>query len=313
MDQTNTATGNIKLAKEEYITQPVESLLTAWSRFHKTNLFTTIKLGIIGVAAFVVASILVLLVAGGTLNAALADFGGVSGLNTPNRWTDDQAMVVLGSLASLVAIAIVIYMVIIAPVAIAVDFAAIRSQNNQAVTVSTSLKRGMKRLLVALATYILAFLAIVAGLILLIIPGVYIGLRLSYLNSVIANEDNGPIDNLKRSWALTRANLWDIVGVGSVVTILSSIVSIFFGSIMNVLTNTNGSDVLITSLGVLMAAGTMIVGLLSILGVAFRYHQSDLQKQTQLTKTHTDKLNYWAFVLAVIMTGIDGSVNKQTN
>ena len=62
-------------------------------------------------------------------------------------------------------------------------------------------------LLRMIAASILYGLAVLGGFILLIIPGIYLALRLQFYSYVILDKDTGVIDSLKRSWKLTEGNV----------------------------------------------------------------------------------------------------------
>jgi hypothetical protein len=57
-----------------------------------------------------------------------------------------------------------------------------------------------------LGTLVLSFLAVAAGLVLLVLPGLYIGLMLSFVIPVMAAEGRRGSEALGRSWQLTRYN-----------------------------------------------------------------------------------------------------------
>lgn len=314
MHQPIAITGNKKLAKEDYVTQPVESILIAWNRFYKSNLYTALKVGIFAIAVFVVASTLLALIAGSALNAALSEIGGISILSA-DQWTNEQAAIILSSIASVVAMTVVIYALAMTPFIVALNYVAIMSQNNQPVTVGASLNKGFKRFFVAIGAYALALLAITSGLVLFVIPGIYVLLRLSYIHGLIVNEDIGPIEVLKRSWQLTSGNLWDIVGVLSAIIVASSIATIVFRPMTNALAISNGvtAEVFVAVISLIWLIISVVVQFALVLGLMFRYHQSDLEKQSRLTKTHTDKLNYIIFVLALFVAPIAKSIEDPTN
>lgn len=60
---------------------------------------------------------------------------------------------------------------------------------------------------------ILVGLAVIAGIIALILPGIWIATRLSLFQYYIA-EWYGAIDSIKASWAATKNNFWQIFGIG---------------------------------------------------------------------------------------------------
>jgi len=62
---------------------------------------------------------------------------------------------------------------------------------------------------------------------LLLIPlAVFAGIRLMLLSAVIMGEAGGPLDAIRRSWALTRGHFWKLFGFVIVVAIVVVVVSI---------------------------------------------------------------------------------------
>jgi hypothetical protein len=67
-----------------------------------------------------------------------------------------------------------------------------------------------------LPAFMLSLLAMFAGFMLLILPGIYIGLRLSLVHCVVLFERKEPVAALRRSWALTEGRLIELVLCGSI-------------------------------------------------------------------------------------------------
>ncbi len=77
---------------------------------------------------------------------------------------------------------------------------------------------------------ILIGLATIIGFIALIIPGIYISIRLSMFKYFIA-EWYGTIDAIKASWAITEDNVWNLIGISFVyfgIAVLW-VLALFFG------------------------------------------------------------------------------------
>ncbi len=72
----------------------------------------------------------------------------------------------------------------------------------QAVSVSL---RYWRRLLL---TYLLTGLAVTLGLMLLIVPGIYIGVRLVFADYICVLEDKKPVESLRQSWRESDAYFW---------------------------------------------------------------------------------------------------------
>lgn len=61
-----------------------------------------------------------------------------------------------------------------------------------------------------LGTSLLAGLMILGGLILLIVPGIIVGLMVMFVGYIVIEEKLGPINAIKRSMALTKGNRWKL-------------------------------------------------------------------------------------------------------
>lgn len=63
-----------------------------------------------------------------------------------------------------------------------------------------------------LVTMALIYVGVVAGFLLLILPGIWLGISLSMATPVIAIEESGPIAAIRRSLQLVRGNWWETFG-----------------------------------------------------------------------------------------------------
>jgi uncharacterized membrane protein len=75
-------------------------------------------------------------------------------------------------------------------------------------TIGASLRRMRGRAITLFVVNFLNGLAILVGLIVLVIPGIYVGCRLSVCSPVVLYEDVGPSDALSRSFRLTSDAAW---------------------------------------------------------------------------------------------------------
>ena len=91
--------------------------------------------------------------------------------------------------------------------------------------VSELFSQGSK-LLSAIGAYILFGIAFLLGLILLIIPGIYVGIRLGFFQQAIVEKNLGAFDSLKYSWELTKGNAMPLLGLyllGILITIAGAL------------------------------------------------------------------------------------------
>jgi hypothetical protein len=93
----------------------------------------------------------------------------------------------------------------------------------QPIGAGAAISRALGKLLVLVLAGILAFLAVLIGLIALIIPGLWLAGCFSMISAVVAVEGVGPVDALRRSFHLVRGRWWPTVGFLLLVGLFGSI------------------------------------------------------------------------------------------
>ncbi len=91
-----------------------------------------------------------------------------------------------------------------------------------------ALAKAGSRYLPLLGTTILSIIIIILGFIALIIPGIYIMIRLALASPATVLENRSPVDSLKRSWAITAGNWWSIFWILFAIGIVVAIIRITF-------------------------------------------------------------------------------------
>lgn len=77
---------------------------------------------------------------------------------------------------------------------------------------------------------ILYTLAVIAGFILFVIPGIVLAIRLQfYMYAIVEHEHDDPIESLKRSWNMTRGHFWKLFGFLLVSCLLIAVSAIPLG------------------------------------------------------------------------------------
>ncbi len=89
-----------------------------------------------------------------------------------------------------------------------------RSLTGNKVTVEESFKQANRNILKLILTNVLYLLLVMAGLILLIIPGYYVIFRLPFSLYVTAINGSSALDSIKSSWELTKGRWWLVFRVG---------------------------------------------------------------------------------------------------
>lgn len=81
----------------------------------------------------------------------------------------------------------------------------------------------------ALAAAILGGLAVGLGLLLLVVPGIWIGLRLAFVPYLVPERGLGPIEALETSWAQTEGHALQLLGLGLLATVVGLLGLLAFG------------------------------------------------------------------------------------
>lgn len=66
------------------------------------------------------------------------------------------------------------------------------------------------KILTYFCSNILAFLIVLIGLVFLIIPGIYLALRLQFFSAAIVDDNAGIIESLKKSWEITKGHTFSL-------------------------------------------------------------------------------------------------------
>ncbi|MFN3370071.1 MAG: hypothetical protein ACK4Z0_00910 [Sphingomonadaceae bacterium] len=93
-------------------------------------------------------------------------------------------------------------------------------------TLGAALQRAVQRVLPALAASLLQGMAVFAGLLLFILPGIWLFSRLCLATPLVATSVPDPIDALKRSWQLTDGHSLRIIGMLGVLLLALLLVTI---------------------------------------------------------------------------------------
>ena len=93
---------------------------------------------------------------------------------------------------------------------------------------------GWRTFVTLVLALLLQGLIVLTGLVLLVIPGIFLAIRLAFISQVIVLERTGVFVALSRSWQLVRGSWWRVLGilllVGILVGVLSGLVSALVGA-----------------------------------------------------------------------------------
>lgn len=85
-----------------------------------------------------------------------------------------------------------------------------------------------RKIITYLITMLISTVAILIGIGLLIIPGIYLALRLQFSLAFIVEENVGPIEALKRSWEITQNHVMELLLLGLLMIGIAIIGTILF-------------------------------------------------------------------------------------
>lgn len=113
-----------------------------------------------------------------------------------------------------------------AALAVAACFKAISAAYlGERASVGDSLRFALRRFVPLIVTYILVVLITIPGFILLILPGIWLSVKLCMAFPAVVFERAGPFKAIGRSWRLTRGNWWRVFGTLVVVFLIALVVN----------------------------------------------------------------------------------------
>jgi hypothetical protein len=143
-------------------------------------------------------------------------------------------------------------------------------------SVEESYRFGFHRLGSVLLVSVLVGLAVVGGLILLIIPGIYIGIRLCVSTQALVVEGRRPTEATGRSWALVGGHWWHALGTLLVAGLLTFVVNALITTPFSA-TNWFGQAVAAAVATVITLPYSTLVGVLLYLDLRARKEQLTLE------------------------------------
>ena len=102
------------------------------------------------------------------------------------------------------------------------------------ISVGEALKLSLVLFIPALVAMIITNIIVGAGLILLIVPGLYLLGRLAILNAVIVGENiKNPLTAVSRTWEMTKGNGWRIFLFFAIVIVIGAIIEAIISGLLN--------------------------------------------------------------------------------
>jgi hypothetical protein len=129
--------------------------------------------------------------------------------------------------------------------------------------VSESLRYALGRLVPLIVAYFLVVILVVLGFLALIIPGIWIAVKLSMVFPAVVFERTGPFASIGRSWSLTRGNWWRVFGTLLVVFLITFVLQLVLGGVVG--------GLLATSDSVSELTAAIVLTLVNLLTLAITY------------------------------------------
>jgi hypothetical protein len=119
-----------------------------------------------------------------------------------------------------------LHLLVVQPLVTAACIAAVMSLGaGESPSAGLSLQRGFERWGAVLAAIILAGLAIIAGFIAFVIPGIWLAVSLYFASQAVVAENRSPMEALRRSRELVRGQWWRVFGIGIFFSVVIGVVS----------------------------------------------------------------------------------------
>lgn len=101
----------------------------------------------------------------------------------------------------------------------------IRALVSPEISIREAIVRGMELFVPALVVTAMTAVAVIGGLFLLVLPGIFLAVRLAFVVEAVAVDDLRGGEALRRSWLLTDRNFWRVLGISVGIYLIASGVS----------------------------------------------------------------------------------------
>ncbi|MBN1240511.1 MAG: hypothetical protein JXB36_18555 [Gammaproteobacteria bacterium] len=100
--------------------------------------------------------------------------------------------------------------------------------------ISQAFAAALRRVPALIGAGILYFLAVMVGTLLLLVPGIWVGVALLFFYMAIIVDGRGPIEGLGYSWQLVRGNWWRTAALVTIISIVLMILYLLLGIVVGV-------------------------------------------------------------------------------
>ncbi|MDJ0792104.1 MAG: hypothetical protein QNJ71_09420 [Acidimicrobiia bacterium] len=151
----------------------------------------------------------------------------IYGLFATNVIEDADSIEDLSSLLWVSLLGLVVSLVVALVVNSVLVVMARNADRDEAPNPGDSLQHVLSRFGVLIAVALLSGIAVFIGLLLFIIPGIWIGVSLVPVIAVVMFEDRGIIDSMRRSFSLVSGSWWQVFGVVIVLAVINFVLGLF--------------------------------------------------------------------------------------
>lgn len=144
-------------------------------------------------------------------------------------------------------------------------YGAVERMRGRSFALGRSLQQGLARLVPVIGLYILLGLTVGIGLVLLVVPGIFLAIVFFVALPACIVEREAPVESMRRSMELTKGSRWRLFGIGALLYLLNCIGQVVAKSVLLVYAGPLMSD-----LGVFV--WSTLFGAVNAIVIAVVYH-----------------------------------------
>jgi hypothetical protein len=139
----------------------------------------------------------------------------------------------------------------------------------------------LRRLPAALIAMVLMGLGVLCGIVLLIVPGIWLGVRWTLTLVAVADQEAGPTRAMGVSWQLVKGHWWRTLTIISVMVLLMALLAMLLGAVFGFVGAAMRLDAATTLIGTqVMQAASQVISLPALVAAwVATYHDLRLRKE----------------------------------
>jgi hypothetical protein len=159
----------------------------------------------------------------------------------------------------------------------------------------------------AVLAQVLSYATIIL-VVILFAAAIYVGLRLSFVAYTVIDEQLGPVQGIKRSWALTHGHLIETIGSSTVSWLILAVPSVVVSALARM---TEGAPGVSQAFDLLEVIFSIILVVVAAMPLAGRFVQVQAVANKQIMPAPLSPVNYAAIVLFVVISPLLSALSPQ--